>query len=196
MAVYVNNLTINAGTDFTQTFDLYDNQGNPINLANYSALSKLRKHAGSSTSVSFTVSFVDRSKGKIKLFIPSWITSNLKSGKYVYDVLLTKPTGSKSIIIEGTINARGSISIGCSFSTPTSAQRLCIAVIDENSETGHIAMGNLWDQFRSTYPNRTFYLLQPTTNGYGTIVNNDNYDTLACPDSFLNETTVNVPPLI
>lgn len=196
MAVYVNNLTINAGTDFTQTFDLYDNQGNPINLANYSALSKLRKHAGSSTSVSFTVSFVDRSKGKIKLFIPSWITSNLKTGKYVYDVLLTKPTGSKSIIIEGTINARGSISIGCSFSTPTSAQRLCIAVIDENSNTSVSGMESLWTQFRTTYPNRIFYLLQPTNVGYGNNVSDSNYNTLACPDNFLNETTINVPPLI
>jgi hypothetical protein len=196
MSVYVNNLIINIGTDFTQTYDLYQSGGKEINLTNYTAASKLRKHSGSSTSVSFTVSFIDRTKGKIKLFIPSWITSNLKPGRYVYDILMTSPNGDKSIIVGGMINARAGISTGCSFSSPTSSQRLCIAVIDENSNTPASGMETLWGQFRSSYPNRTFYLLQPTIVGFGVSVNNTNYDELACPDNFLNETTVNVSPLI
>lgn len=196
MAVYVNNLTINIGTDFEQIYDLYQSGGKIIDLAGYTAASSLRKHKGSTTSVSFTVGFPDRKNGQIKISIPSWISSRLKPGRYVYDILLTKPTGDKSIVVEGNINARAGISTGCSFSLPTSAQRFCIAVIDENSETGQVAMGNLWGQFRSTYPNRTFYLLQPTIVGYGNSVNNTNYDELKCPDNFLNETTVNVSPLI
>lgn len=196
MAVYVNNLTINIGTDFVQTYDLYQSGGKVIDLTGYSAASSLRKHRDSNTSVSFVVGFPDRKNGKIKISIPSWTTTRLKPGRYVYDILMTKPNGDKGIIVEGTIHARAGISTGCSFSLPTSAQRLCIAVIDENDNTGHVAMGILWDQFRSTYPNRTFYLLQPTTVGYGNSVNNTNYDYLACPDNFLNETTVNVSPLI
>ena len=35
-----------------------------------------------------------------------------------------------------------------------------------------------------------------TIDGFGNLVDNSNYDTLACPDNFLNETTVNVSPLI
>jgi hypothetical protein len=196
MAVYVNNLTINIGTDFVQTYDLYQSGGKVINLTGYSAASSLRKHRDSGTAISFIVGFPDRTNGKIKISIPSWTTNRLKPGRYVYDILMTKPNGDKGIIVEGTIHARAGISTGCSFSLPTSAQRLCIAVIDENDNTGHIAMGSLWDQFRSTYPNRTFYLLQPTGVGYGTSVNNTNYDELKCPDNFLNETTVNVSPLI
>ena len=196
MSVYVNNLTINIGTDFTQTYDLFQSGGKIIDLTNFSAASSLRKHKDSQNSVSFTVGFPDRKKGKIKISIPSWTTSNLKPGRYVYDILMTKQNGDKSIIIEGTINARAGISTGCSFSTPTSAQRLCISVIDENSNTNESGMGTLWGQFRSTYPNRTFYLLQPTNVGFGVSVNNSNYSDLACPDNFLSETTVNVPPLI
>ena len=196
MSVYVNNLTINIGTDFVQTYDLYQSGGKVIDLTGYSAASSLRKHRDSGTAVSFTVGFTDRQNGKIKISIPSWTTSRLKPGRYVYDILMTKPNGDKGIIVEGTILARAGISTGCSFSTPTSAQRLCIAVIDENDNTSPVAMGSLWDQFRSTYPNRTFYLLQPTVVGYGNSVNNDNYNGLMCPDNFLNETTVNVSPLI
>jgi hypothetical protein len=196
MSVYVNNLTINIGTDFIQTYDLYQSDGKSINLTGYSAASSLRKHRGSGTAVSFTVGFPDRKNGKIKISIPSWTTSRLKPGRYVYDIMMTKANGEKTIIVEGTINARPSISTGCSFSLPTSAQRLCIAVIDENDNIPVSVMETLWEQFRSTYPNRTFYLLQPTTVGFGVSVNNTNYDTLRCPDNFLSETTVNVPPLI
>jgi len=197
MSVYVKNLTINNGTDFTEKFELYQTGGNPIDLTNYNAASSLRKHSNSQTSVSFTVGFTDRKNGKIKISIPSWTTSRLKPGRYVYDILLTKPNGDKTIAVEGSVLARAGISTGCSFAVPTSAQRLCIAVIDENSNTPASGMSTKWDTFRSTYPNRTFYLLQPTaSNGFGQLVNNTNYTTLKCPDNFLNETTVNVSPLI
>jgi hypothetical protein len=146
--------------------------------------------------VSFTVGFPDRTNGKIKISIPSWTTNRLKPGRYVYDILMTKPNGDKGIIVEGTIHARAGISTGCSFSLPTSAQRLCIAVIDESDSQTASGMYTKWEQFRSSYPNRTFYLLQPTVVGYGNSVNNTNYSDLACPDNFLNETTVNVSPLI
>ena len=194
MSVYVNNLTINIGTDFVQTYDLYQSGGKVIDLTGYSAASSLRKHRDSGTAVSFTVGFPDRTNGKIKISIPSWTTNRLKPGRYVYDILMTKPNGDKGIIVEGTIHARAGISTGCSFSLPTSAQRLCIAVIDEAS--GLTDQDNKWSQFRSSYPNRTFYLLQPTNVGYGNSVNNTNYTDLACPHNYLNETTVNVSPMI
>jgi hypothetical protein len=196
MSVYVNNLTINIGTDFVQTYDLYQSGGKVIDLTGYSAASSLRKHRDSGTAVSFTVGFPDRKNGKIKISIPSWTTSRLKPGRYVYDILMTKSNGDKGIIVEGTIIARAGISTGCSFSTPTSAQRLCIAVIDESDSQTASGMYTKWEQFRSSYPNRTFYLLQPTVVGYGNSVNNTNYSDLACPDNFLNETTVNTSPLI
>jgi hypothetical protein len=196
MSVYVNNLTINIGTDFVQTYDLYQSGGKVIDLTGFSAASSLRKHKDSGTAVSFTVGFPDRKNGKIKISIPSWTTARLKPGRYVYDILMTKPNGDKGIIVEGTIHARAGISTGCSFSTPTSAQRLCIAVIDESDSQTASGMYTKWEQFRSSYPNRTFYLLQPTNVGYGNSVNNTNYTDLSCPDNFLNETTVNVSPLI
>ena len=196
MAVYVNNITVNCGTDFTQEYDLFESGGKVIDLTGFTMSAALRKHRGSGTSVSFTTSFISRTQGKIKLFIPSWTSGNLKPGRYLYDVLLTSPGGAKSIIVEGNINARAGISTGCNFSKPTSAQRLCIAVIDENDSNSTTHMKDKWAEFRTTYPNRTFYLLQPTSVGFGVSVTNSNYNTLRTPDQFLNETTVNISPLI
>lgn len=43
---------------------------------------------------------------------------------------------------------------------PTSATRTCIAVIDECSQYA-TTMKDSWNNFRASYPNRPFYLLQP-----------------------------------
>ena len=197
-AVYVHNITINSGTDYEQEYDMYEVGGKVVDLTNYTAKAQLRKHRGSGTSVSFTLGFVNRTKGKVKLSIPSWQTSRLKPGRYVYDILFTKPAGTQEIVLEGSVNVRAGISTSCfgGGTTPGSAHRLCIAVIDESDSQSFAGMESKWAQFRSTYPKRTFYLLQPTGDGFGDLVGSTNYDTLRCPDDFLNKTTVNTSPLI
>tara|TARA_B100000927_G_C16413976_1_gene448479 strand:+ start:223 stop:846 length:624 start_codon:yes stop_codon:yes gene_type:complete len=207
MSAYVHNLTILGGADFNQEYDMLETGGQPINLTGYTGKSQIRKHKNSGTAVSFNVGFLDRVNGKINISIPSWTTSKLKEGRYVYDILFTSPGGRKEIVLEGRINVRAGISTDCDFSKPTSAQRLCIAVIDENAGTQTFnGMYTKWEQFRDTYPNRTFYLLQPTPTGWGSPsnfgtgfgakVDENTYLKLHCPDNFLNETTVNVEPLI
>ena len=197
-AVYVHNINVNSGTDYEQEYDMYEVGGKILDLTNYTARAQLRKHRGSATAVSFTVGFVDRTKGKVKLSIPSWQTSRLKPGRYVYDILFTKPAGTQEVVLEGTVNVRAGISTSCfgGGTTPGSAQRLCIAVIDESDSQTFSGMSTKWAQFRSTYPQRTFYLLQPTTEGFSDLVDRTNYDRLRCPDDFLNKTTVNTSPLI
>lgn len=197
-AVYVHNINVNSGTDYEQEYNMYEIGGKILDLTNYSARAQLRKHRGSGTAVSFTVGFVDRTNGKVKLSIPSWQTSRLKPGRYVYDILFTKPAGTQEIVLEGSVNVRAGISTSCfgGGTTPGSAQRLCIAVIDESDSQTTSGMSTKWAQFRSTYPQRTFYLLQPTPEGFSDLVDSTNYTELRCPSNFLGETTVNVPPLI
>jgi hypothetical protein len=59
---------------------------------------------------------------------------------------------------------------------PTSANRTCIAVIDENDSTSSAGMEFYWTQFRQNWPDRPFYLLQP-----------GGYQGLGIPISFLEE---------
>lgn len=196
MSAYVHNISIDSGADYLQEYDMYEVGSRVVDLTGYSARAQIRKHRDSSTAVSFRIAFVNRPAGKIQLSIPSWTTSKLKPGRYCYDVEFTKPNTEIAIVLEGKVNVRAGISTGCSFSNMGSAQRLCIAVIDESDSQSFSGMYTKWQQFRNTYPNRTFYLLQPTVAGFKTLVSNSNYTTLRCPSNFLNETTVNTGRLI
>ena len=193
--VYVNNITIDSGEDFSQDFTLLESGGKLVDLTNYSAKGQLRKHADSRTAITFQIEFVDRVKGKIALNIPRWTTSLLKSGRYVYDVMVTKPNGNKEMVLEGTALVRPGVSKSSEYSTPGSDDRTCIAVIDDSLQTTP-DMLTKWEQFRTTYPNRIFYLLQPTSDGFGNFVTDTNWNALKAPDNFLAETTINISPLI
>lgn len=198
MSVATINLTIEKGTDFEMEFSLKDIDGLPINLTDYRVFSKIKKNRESKNSLTFNVGIVSRTQGIILLRLPRWVSANLPNGRCVYDVIILDLNLKKTVVLEGDIVVEGLISQDCNFILPTSAQRLCIAVIDESLGSGHSfeSFGQKWDQFRTQFPNRTFYLLKPTNAGFGNFVGDSQYDTLLCPPNFLNETTVNTPPLI
>ena len=53
MAVYVANLQINQGADFSQTFNLANTIGDTsFNLTGYTIAAKIKKHAGAADSLS------------------------------------------------------------------------------------------------------------------------------------------------
>lgn len=196
--VYTHNIKIDTGSDYEQEYSMFEMGGKPVDLTNFKASAQLRRHPGSDTAISFDVAFIDRAIGKIQLAIPNWVTSKLKSGRYVYDIIFTRPTGKKEMVLQGSAIVVKGISQGCSFSLPTSARRLCIAISDGSSQTRE-SMSEKWKQFRLSYPNRIFYLLMPSeTPGdqFGTQVDEDDFLTMKCPDNFLSETTINEPPLI
>jgi len=111
MAVYVNNITINAGETFSQPLTILGNDGIELNLAGYAVSSMMRKHAESSTKTAdFTVGITSAAKGKITLSLSAGITSSIKEGRYVYDVLLISAANIKTIAVEGMALVRTGIS--------------------------------------------------------------------------------------
>jgi len=101
-AIYVSNIVVNSGSDFTQTFTLENTDSNSsLNLTGYSVSAQMRKHAGSTTATDFTTSVeIPATDGKVTISLTSTQTSNLKSGRYVYDILIEKDS-VKTRIIEG-----------------------------------------------------------------------------------------------
>ena len=73
----------------------------------------MRKIPESSSHIGFGVSFTDRVNGKIKISMASTVTSTLKPGRYVYDLMLIRPNAQKLIAVEGTVLVRVGISTGC-----------------------------------------------------------------------------------
>ncbi len=107
-AVYVNNLVINSGSDFNQSFTLEGADNNsPLNLTDYEVDAQMRKWAGSSTSITFTTSIeFPSTSGRILISLSSEDTVNIKPGRYVYDILITDSYGVKSRVIEGMVLVR------------------------------------------------------------------------------------------
>ena len=107
MAVYVNNITVDTGTNFYREFYLDNIDGTPLDLTGYTGKSEVRKHPESvGAATTFSVSFVDRTNGLIRLSLSKKETIVIKPGRYVYDVMLTDSSNKKSIVLEGMFNAR------------------------------------------------------------------------------------------
>ena len=66
-------------------------------------------------------------------------------------------------------------------SNTNSVNRVCIAIIDENDNNTVASMESKWTQFRANWPDRHFYLLQPSSGG--NMINQ-----LRIPPSFLEQT--------
>lgn len=104
MAAYVVNLNINTGTSFTQTFNLSNDNGSALNLTDYDVKSQLRKHPQSNSYVNFIATAVSPpSEGVIRIELEPSSTTNLKPGRYMYDIIITNNgTGDITKVIEGS----------------------------------------------------------------------------------------------
>jgi len=103
MSVRVVNIQIQQGANFSANFILEDAITNSItNLVGYTVAAKLAKHPGSSTKTNFTTT-ITTSVGTVGIALTSGKTSELKPGRYVYDVLLTDSFQVKTRVIEGSV---------------------------------------------------------------------------------------------
>lgn len=100
------NLLIDQGSDFTFTYPLKDNNGDPIDLNGFSLRSQLRKYVTSNTAVSFQTS-INTTSSSITLTLSANTTANLVSDRYVYDAELYT-ANSVQRVLEGiiTVNPR------------------------------------------------------------------------------------------
>ena len=107
-AVYVTNLVINSGADFSQSFNLQSvDSESPLNLTGYQVNAQFRKWSGSSTAVSFATTVTNPpSLGQLFLTLSSQDIGSIKPGRYVYDVILTNQVGIKDRVIEGMVLVR------------------------------------------------------------------------------------------
>jgi|DEB0MinimDraft_6_1074348.scaffolds.fasta_scaffold01128_7 hypothetical protein len=108
-SVSVSNLIIEKGISFSQSFDLSES------LSGCSGTSHIRKSASSSRYTPFILTITDESNGIINLSLTSEVTSTLKSGRHVYDVLITRGDTTKFIAVEGMVNIRPGISTACTY---------------------------------------------------------------------------------
>ena len=111
MAVYVANLQINQGADFSQTFNLANTIGDTsFNLSGYSISASMKKHAAAAatSATAFTATIENAANGTISLALTDTQTSALKAGRHVYDIVILENSGNflKTRVIEGSVLVR------------------------------------------------------------------------------------------
>lgn len=110
---YAVNLTINGGSDFSNTFTVKQPNGNAFNLDGYTGTSQMAKSVAIGATLgavaTFNVGFTSAIGGKLKISLGSTSTRNLSGGRYVYDVLVS--SGSTVYkIVEGDLIVKPGIS--------------------------------------------------------------------------------------
>ena len=102
MSVYAANFTLEKGTDFETELNLTEDDGSPLNLVGYIGSAKIRKYPTSPKYKPFTITFIDRERGRVKISLSNTQTA----GSFITYSSGTTYNGSTSI----TISANGSSS--------------------------------------------------------------------------------------
>lgn len=97
------NLTLEQGTDYEVDFNIRNDDGTALNLTGYGSSCYMRKHYTSSTVYPLTVTFGNRLAGEITVSMASSTTSQIKEGRYVYDVTLLSPNNIRTRVIQGNV---------------------------------------------------------------------------------------------
>ena len=105
MASAVSNLLIYQGADFITDFSIENDNGTMFDLTGYTVACLIKKLYTSSTSTTVTAAVLNpATAGQIQLSLGNTVTAALKSGRYVYDVVITSTTGQKTRVLEGTVS--------------------------------------------------------------------------------------------
>ena len=106
----ISNLFIDQDADFTTTVTINDSSDVALDLTGYTAGAMIRKSHKSSTSIAFTVAFVDpRTTGQITLSLTDVQTAALNEGRFVYDLVITESGGDKTRVVEGIATIKPSV---------------------------------------------------------------------------------------
>ena len=104
MAVFSTNLVIYKYTDFEQTFMLEDSSTNSAkDLTGFTATCRMQRTLNLGSLTDFTVSFTNRTQGKIRITLTDDQTAQIADGKYFYELVLTDPSGIVERVIEGVV---------------------------------------------------------------------------------------------
>ena len=104
MAVFSTNLIIYKHTDFEQTFVLEDGLSNSArDLTGFTGTCRMQRTLNLGSLTGFTVTFVNRLTGKVRISLTNTQTAAIEEGKYFYELMLTDPNDVTERVIEGVV---------------------------------------------------------------------------------------------
>ena len=110
MAIYTSNLSLTTDSDFSQIFTLENAETNsPTNLTGFTIASSIRKHPAAKKGEGFEATIINAAAGKIRLGMSGIKSRQLaesgffRTGRYVYDVVVTDAASERTKVLEGTV---------------------------------------------------------------------------------------------
>ena len=107
MAVSSVNITIQKGTNFSETFILFNDDGRLLDLSDFTengvlnVIAKLKKYPSSPTSYSFAYSVL-LNLSEIEIRMTPEVTATLPTGRCYYDIILSQPNaGDAQLVVQG-----------------------------------------------------------------------------------------------
>lgn len=97
-------LTVDQGATYETTLDLINDDGTAINVAGYVFSGQIRKsYYSSNSTANLTITVINAANGNVNLSLNAATTSNIKAGRYLYDVKMTDTANTVTRIVEGII---------------------------------------------------------------------------------------------
>lgn len=114
MAVYeINSLKIEKGTDFDETFKIYNDDGSPLDInSSFTGVAKIRKYPASPVSYPLDL-FLDENTNEVNISMGATMTTAVPSGRCYFDIILTygfADTTTKKFV-KGTIMVEDTASL-------------------------------------------------------------------------------------
>jgi len=99
----VSNLFVDAGANYSNIITVAASNGQALDLTGYTVASQMRKSYQSSTAYNFTASIYNAATGKVRLQLSDTQSSAIPAGRWLYDVEITSPSGTKTRVVEGIV---------------------------------------------------------------------------------------------
>ena len=97
------NLFLDKGTTFSANIIVADSAGSARDISDYTARSQFRRSVESANSTSFTATIPTGSDGVVRLQLAPAISSNVKYGRYLYDVEIESSANVVERVAEGIL---------------------------------------------------------------------------------------------
>jgi hypothetical protein len=123
MASRTKNITIDQGSDYSQTFTVYGSPSATTKLlldANHHANAQMRKSSLHTDSALTFTTVISTSDDTITLKANNTITKGVKSGRYLYEIVVTNKNVSpatKTRVLEGIATVTPSVEVGSMYTT-------------------------------------------------------------------------------
>ena len=99
----ITNFYIDTGSTFGAVISVKGSDGLPLNLTGYSVTSYIRKSYASSTHIDFNATIYSTTAGQVRISLTDENTTDVKPGRYMYDIEIQNSAGERLRVSEGII---------------------------------------------------------------------------------------------